>query len=71
VRHDEQSKFVLYRDLGDGYRWRLRSATGQTLAASEVGYPTKSACQADLSAFIADRHPEAEVLDATARGLGR
>jgi uncharacterized protein YegP (UPF0339 family) len=67
----EQSKIVLYRELGDGYRWRLRSATGETLAASEVGYPTKSACEVDLRAFIADRHLEAEVLDATARRIGR
>jgi uncharacterized protein YegP (UPF0339 family) len=67
----QHSKFVLYRELRYGYRWRLRSATGQTLAASEVGYPTKSACEADLSAFIADGHLQAEVLDATARGLGR
>ena len=67
-----EGKFVLYREVGDGYRWRLRSATGQTLAASEAAYPLKSACEADLLAFMDDRHVEAEVLDATAaRGARR
>ena len=67
----QHSKFVLYRELGDGYRWRLRSATGQTLAASEVAHPIKSACEADLRAFMTDHHPDAEILDATATGLMR
>jgi uncharacterized protein YegP (UPF0339 family) len=68
---EAESKFVLYRDIEDGYRWRLRSDTGQTLAASSAGYPTKGACEADLRAFMADHRPEAEFLDATARGRGR
>ena len=67
----EQSKFVLYRDLGNGYRWRLRSATGDTLAVSATGHREKSACEADLRAFMADHHPDAEVVDATATGLMR
>ena len=29
---EEGNKFVLYRDFGDGYRWRLRSPTGETWA---------------------------------------
>jgi uncharacterized protein YegP (UPF0339 family) len=63
-----QSKFVLYRALEDGYRWRLRSATGETLAASSAGHPSKSACEMDLRIFMADHEPDAEVLDATSRG---
>jgi uncharacterized protein YegP (UPF0339 family) len=55
------SKFVIYRELEDGYRWRLRSNTGETLAASETSYPTKSACEADLLAFRGARRIEAEV----------
>ena len=43
-----ESKFLLYRELEDGYRWRLRSATGETLAAWEAAFPTKSACEADV-----------------------
>ena len=62
----EQSKFVLYRDLGDGYRWRLRSATGETLAASAAGHREKSACEAEMRSFMADHHLDVEVLDATA-----
>jgi uncharacterized protein YegP (UPF0339 family) len=58
------SKFVLYRELGDGYRWRLRSAVGETLAASSVGHPSKGACETDMRVFMAEHHPDAEVLDA-------
>jgi uncharacterized protein YegP (UPF0339 family) len=65
VRHE--SKFVLYRELGDGYRWRLRSATGETLAASAAGHREKSACETELRTFMADHHQIAEVLDATVR----
>jgi hypothetical protein len=68
MRHEEL-KFVLYRELGDGYRWRQRSATGETLAASEAAHGEKSACEADLYAFMADHHLNVEVLDATATGL--
>jgi uncharacterized protein YegP (UPF0339 family) len=35
-------KFIVFRDLAVGYRWRLRSATGETLAASEAGYVDKA-----------------------------
>ena len=63
-----QGTFVLYRELEDGYRWRLRSATGETLGASAVGYPSKSACQADIDTFMTDHQLVAEVLDTTIRG---
>jgi uncharacterized protein YegP (UPF0339 family) len=65
----EQSKFVLYRELGDGYRWRLRSATGETLAVSAAGHREKSACEADLRAFMTHHHLDVAVLDATATDL--
>ena len=68
VRHEEL-EFVPSRELGDGYRWRLRSATGETLAASGARQPNKSACEADLRSFMADHHLDVEVLDATAMGL--
>jgi uncharacterized protein YegP (UPF0339 family) len=71
VRHEEASKFVLYRELGDGYRWRLRSATGETLAASGAAHGEKSACEADLRAFMAEHHLEGEILDATATAGAR
>jgi uncharacterized protein YegP (UPF0339 family) len=71
MTQERRSKFVVYRDIEDGYRWRLRSPTGETLAASSAGHPTKDACETDLRAFMADHRPEAEFLDATARGRGR
>jgi uncharacterized protein YegP (UPF0339 family) len=61
---DEGNKFVLYRDVGDGYRWRLRSPTGETLAASPEGHQEKASCETEMRAAMAD-HPGAEVLDAT------
>ncbi len=61
----EESKFVLYRDLKDGYyRWRLRSPTGETLSASPSGHQEKSTCEMELRTFMA-HHPGSEVLDAT------
>jgi uncharacterized protein YegP (UPF0339 family) len=68
VRH-EQSRCVLYREVGDGYRWRLRSDSGETLAVSAAGHREKSACEADLRAFMTDHLPDVGVLDATAKGL--
>ncbi len=65
---EAQGTFVIYRELEDGYRWRLRSPTGETLSASEAGHPSKSACQADIDTFMSDHQLVAEVLDATIRG---
>ena len=61
---DEGNKFVLYRDIGDGYRWRLRSPAGETLDASPEGHPEKASCEAEMRAAMADQ-PGARVLDAT------
>jgi uncharacterized protein YegP (UPF0339 family) len=62
---ESKPKFIVYRDLEDGYRWRLRSPTGETLATSTSGHREKGACAAELGAFMAD-YPGAEVLDLTA-----
>jgi uncharacterized protein YegP (UPF0339 family) len=64
---EEGNTFVLYKDLGDGYRWRLRSPTGETLAASPQGHREKTSCEAEILAAVAD-HPGAKVLDATVAG---
>ena len=37
-------KFVIFRDLKDGYRWRLSSVTGETLERSERGHLHKGEC---------------------------
>jgi uncharacterized protein YegP (UPF0339 family) len=34
-------KFVIFRDMKDGYMWRLRSASGQTVERSERGHLNK------------------------------
>ncbi len=65
----EAGKFVLYRDVEDSYRWRLRSPTGETLAASPSGHPEKSDCEDEVRAAMAAR-PGAGLRDATAKGGG-
>ena len=40
----ERNKVVVFRDIEDGYRWRLRSAAGETLAAASTGHREKSSC---------------------------
>jgi uncharacterized protein YegP (UPF0339 family) len=34
-------KFVIFRDVKDGYRWRLSSATGETVELSDGGHSHK------------------------------
>jgi uncharacterized protein YegP (UPF0339 family) len=59
-------KFIVFRDLAAGdYRWRLRSATSDTLAASETGYLDKEACEQEVRRLKAENYPDAEVLDLT------
>ena len=58
----ERSKFVVYRDIEDGYRWRLRSAAGETLAAASQGHLDKTSCYEEMRSFTAE-YPTADVLD--------
>jgi uncharacterized protein YegP (UPF0339 family) len=59
-------KFVIFRDLKDGYyRWRLRSATGETIESSERGHGNKGACERDVYSLRDHRYPHAKVRDAT------
>jgi uncharacterized protein YegP (UPF0339 family) len=57
-------KFVIFRDLKDGYRWRLSSPSGQTLERSERGHRNKGECEHDVYRRKDDRYPHAKVLDA-------
>jgi uncharacterized protein YegP (UPF0339 family) len=57
-------KFVIFRDLKDGYKWRLSSASGETLEYSERGYGHKGECAQDVHRLKGDRYPSAKVLDA-------
>jgi len=56
------SKFVVYRDIEDGYRWRLRSVAGETLRVSSEGHGDKSSCYEEMRKVMAD-HPGADILD--------
>jgi uncharacterized protein YegP (UPF0339 family) len=57
-------KFVIFRDLKDGYRWRLSSPTGQTVERSERGHRHKGECAQEVFGLKDDRYPNAKVLDA-------
>ena len=57
-------KFVIFRDMKDGYRWRLSSASGQTLEYSERVHSHKSECEHDVYRLKEDRYPYAKVRDA-------
>lgn len=56
-------KFVIFRDLNDGYRWRLSSTSGETVEFSERGHDHKRECEHDVNRRKDDRYPYAKVLD--------
>ena len=57
-------KFVIFRDMKDGYRWRLSSASGETLEHSERGHLHKGECQQEVFRLKEERYPYAKVRDA-------
>jgi uncharacterized protein YegP (UPF0339 family) len=57
-------KFVIFRDMKDGYRWRLSSPTGETVERSERGHRHKGECAQEVFRLKDDRYPYAKVLDA-------
>jgi uncharacterized protein YegP (UPF0339 family) len=57
-------KFVIFRDMKDGYRWRLSSATGQPLERSERGHLHKGECAQEVFDLKDDQYPNGKVLDA-------
>jgi uncharacterized protein YegP (UPF0339 family) len=58
-------KFVIFRDLQDGYKWRLSSARGETVEMSERGHRHKGECEQEVYRLKDDRYPGAEVRDVT------
>jgi uncharacterized protein YegP (UPF0339 family) len=62
-------KFVIFRDLKDGYRWRLRSTRGETLEISR-GHYDKGVCEQEVHRLREDRYPGAKVRDVSAGGIG-
>ena len=57
-------KFVIFRDLKDGYKWNLSSAPGETLEDSERGHDHKRVCEHDVYRLRDERYPYAKVRDA-------
>jgi len=57
-------KFVFFSDLKDVYKWRLSSASGQTVEYSERGHDHKRECEHDVYRLKDDRFPYAKVRDA-------
>jgi uncharacterized protein YegP (UPF0339 family) len=57
-------KFVIFRDMKDGYRWRLSSASGETLEYSERGHGHKGECAQEVYRLKENRYPYAKVRDA-------
>jgi uncharacterized protein YegP (UPF0339 family) len=57
-------KFVIFRDVKAGYRWRLSSASGQTMERSERGHDHKRECEHEVYRIKDDRYPYAKVRDA-------
>ena len=64
---EKTPKFIVFRDLTDGYRWRLRSSTNETLAASGRRHEEKAACEQEVERLRAENYPYAQILDPTLR----
>jgi uncharacterized protein YegP (UPF0339 family) len=62
-------KFVIFRDLKDGYRWRLSSPSGETLEYSERGYGHKGECEQEVHRLREDSYPGATVRDVSVGGI--
>ena len=52
----------MYRDLQDGYRWRLRAPTGETLSVSSLRHRDKHSCYEEIRSVMSE-HPDADILD--------
>jgi uncharacterized protein YegP (UPF0339 family) len=57
-------KFVIFRHMKDGYRWRLSSASGETIEYSERAHPHKGECEHEVYRLKDAYYPYAKVRDA-------
>jgi uncharacterized protein YegP (UPF0339 family) len=64
----ERATFIIYQDFDGGYRWRLRSGAGATMASGVRGHHDKLGCARDI-AYRNAEFGEALVRDATVWGL--
>jgi uncharacterized protein YegP (UPF0339 family) len=56
-------KFVIFRHIEDGYRWRLSSASGETVELSERAHSHKAECEREVYRLKEGRYPYAKVRD--------
>jgi uncharacterized protein YegP (UPF0339 family) len=64
----ETATFIIYQDFDGGYRWRLRSGEGATMASGSRGHHDKLGCARDIE-YRNPEVAEALVRDATVWGL--
>jgi hypothetical protein len=60
-------QFLIIHDVKDGYRWRLRSAQGETLDFSRRGHRHKGDFEQEVHRLRDHRYPGARVRDLSAR----
>jgi uncharacterized protein YegP (UPF0339 family) len=65
---EKAAKFIIYRGWDGGYRWRLRSLAGETIAASEIGHQKKAGCEQEMERWRT-MYPDTPVRDATIRSF--
>ena len=58
-------KFVIFREVENGYRWRLRSAGGETVESSQRAHRNKGECEQEVHRIKDERYHSAKVRDAT------
>lgn len=58
-----QPQFEIFKDATGKFRWRLRAANGEPIAASEA-YSSKDACQKGIAA-VREAAPKAVIQDLT------
>jgi uncharacterized protein len=56
------AKFVIYKDKGEKYRWRLVSANGQTTAGSGESFSSHAAAK-QAAEHVKEHAATAEVVD--------
>jgi uncharacterized protein YegP (UPF0339 family) len=51
------AKFEIYKDTKGEFRWRLKSANGQTIATGGEGYASKSGCENGIGPPLSAMRP--------------
>ncbi len=62
---DGDPKFIIFGGVLDGYWWRLRSASGETIESSGRIHPRKAECEREVQRLKDESYPSAKVRDAT------